>query len=251
MSGGKTTGGRPRGLVWTWVRRILLGIAAVIVLGVLVKVIQVATLDWRTGRDATAAFEQQRASGDQALADLDSLLERDLGTPVTHRATGYTCKVDHRDRGWFVDHYYQECTWDRIAYVKVDDLDRLVEEYGGATAQGQRCPSLRLPLSDEDERFGYLPVRAHPAGSASEEAGSACRLPELTARASGDAFRPESSVVTEPVATAELDPASDWVVVESHVSFFRKDLGCGIGIIFCNQPMDRPAMPEVGDARGG
>lgn len=243
MWGGKTSRGRPRGRVWTWVRRILLGVAAIIALAVIVKVTQLATLGWRTGGEATAAFEQERAAGEQAWADLDALVERDLGTPVTHGATGYTCEVGHRDRGWFVDHYYQECTWDRIAYVQVDDLDRIVEDYGGATSQP--CPSLRLPSSDEDERFSYLPVRAHPAGTPRGADGGVCRLPVLEPRTAHSAFTPVSSVVTEPVAESELDAGADWVVVETHEPFFRKDLGCGFGIIFCSQPMQRPAMPDV------
>ena len=53
--------------------------------------------------------------------------------------------------------------------------------------------------------------------------------------------------VVEPVAAGDLDRSTGWVAVEHQERFFRKDLGCGFGVIFCNRPMGEPAMPRVGE----
>ena len=142
----RMTGGRGR--VGTWVRRILLGVAAVVVLLVVGTLVLLGTLGWRTERAATAAYEEQVEPGQQELADLAVLLERDLGAPVAHAARGLACRVDHADAGWFVDHYYQECSWQGIAYVAVDDLDGIVAEHGWETAAPEACTRLDLPVAD-------------------------------------------------------------------------------------------------------
>lgn len=56
------TGTRTRGRVWTWVRRTLLGLVAVVLLLVVGKGVQLATLEGRTARAATEALEASRES---------------------------------------------------------------------------------------------------------------------------------------------------------------------------------------------
>ena len=231
--------------MWTWVRRALLLVAALVVLAVVVKAVQLATLGWRTGREATTALAESREEAAGTLAELSTLVERDLGVPVTHAATGYTCRVDHADQGWFVAYYYQECTWLQTAYVEVDDaqLARIVDELGGVTSAGQDCPRLYPAFEDgADRRFRYTPVYVHPAGAE----GGSCDLPVLEPGPSGGDTRPAETVVLQEVPPTRLDPSKNWVSVEASQQFFRKDLGCGFGIIFCNQPMSRPALPPTG-----
>lgn len=238
------TDGKTRGQVWRWVRRILLGIVAVAVILVLAKGIRLATLDWRTGRAATEAFEESRESGRETMAELSTLVERDLEVPVTYSADGYTCSVVGSDQGWFTVNYYQTCSWTRVDYVQVDDaqLERLVEELGGVTTRDEACPRLYPPFEDgDDERFRYVPVYAHPAGAS----GWNCELPGLQDTVSERPGSETESVVLEAVDPALLDPDQNWISVSKREQFFRKDLGCGFGIIFCTQPMGEPAMPEV------
>lgn len=234
----RMTGGRGR--VGTWVRRILLGVAAVVALLLVGKLVLLGSLEWRTGRAATAAYEEQVEPGRQELADLATLLERDLGAPVTEAARGLACRVDHADAGWIVSFYYQTCSWRAIDYVAVDDLDAIVAAHGWETAADEECTPLDLPLQEEDERFARLTVRAYPA----ERAGT-CRPPTLEEGSLGDSLRPTRAVVLDAVDPAALDPAQDWVVVTHEQEFFSKDLGCGIGLL-CDAPMSEPAMPDLG-----
>lgn len=237
------TDGKTRGQVWTWVRRTLLGLVAVVLLLVVGKGVQLATLEGRTARAATEALEASRESGRATMAELSALVERDLGVPVTHSADGYTCRVDHADQGWLVDHYYQECVWTRIDYVQVDaaQLERLVADLGGAATRDDACPRLYPPFEDEgDQRFRYVPVRAHPAGAS----GRSCELPVLEEGRRGGDLRPSQHVVLEAVDPEQLDPSTSWVTVQKSERFFRKDLGCGFGVIFCTEPMGEPAMPD-------
>lgn len=225
-------------------RRLLLFVLAVVVLAVASKAVRLLTLDWRTGRAATEAFEESRESGRATMAELSSLVERDLGVPVTHSADGYTCRVDHADQGWFAVNYYQACSWTRIDYVQVDDgeLARIVEEHGGTTSKDDPCPRLYPPFEEgEDRRFRYVPVYAHPAGAT----GRNCELPTLPEGSQGGDLRPSEHVVLQAVPPADLDPDASWVTVSKSEQFFRKDLGCGFGIIFCTDPMGEPAMPDV------
>lgn len=233
------------GRVGTWARRILLGALAVVALLVAGKALRLVTLEWRTAGAATEALEDSRIPAQQNAAELRSLVERDLGAPVTHSAEGVRCLVRSADQGWFAAYYYQECAWVTIDYVPVEpeELAAIVTEHVGAGSADQACPRLYLPVEEEDERFGHLPVHAFPPG----EAGRGCALPELEAGGGGDVVQPTETIVVEPVAAAALDRSTGWVTVEHQERFFRKELGCGFGVLFCTRPMGEPAMPRVGE----
>lgn len=225
----------------TWVRRIFLGIGVLLVVALIGKLIQLGTMSGRTTAAATTAMTSSAQTGAEELAALTVLLERDLGMPVTRSARGYTCQIGHRDQGWIVHHYYQECSWQGIDYFQVEDLDGLTEKYrlSATTSTPETCDLLFLPLREEEKRFRFVSAHTHPAGAT----GRSCEIPTMV-QGTAESFVPSETVVTQAVPSLDLDPDADWVVVSHEVSFFSKDLGCGIGIIFCTSPMSDPAMPD-------
>lgn len=148
-----------------------------------------------------------------------------------------------RDQGWFTASYAQVCHWLWIDHYQVEDAQALVAEHGLSGDSALDCPTLFLPLREEDERFSQVRARVLPD---QRSEATLCRTtPTLDSERpyvrSGD---PTQLVVLEGLAGEPELGGSDWVVVAHDEQFLTRHLGCGFGVIFCTRPMGEPAMPR-------
>ncbi|SJM56197.1 hypothetical protein CZ771_08360 [Actinomycetales bacterium JB111] len=233
------------------VGRVVLVLVAVVVGALLVRFGLQAVREWRAPgaiRDSLgAAVEEERAAfasdRDTARPEILDQFTARLDEPVTS-ALGYTCELRSIDQGWIVADWQQTCEWWTIDYYVVTDagVDPVLPE--DARRYGAPCSPVSLDSAHGREDEMAIDVVEVSPGQTDDD-GEPCALPRPgeanSSRERGVTLEPADETA---IGLADLGPEDRVVAVSYSREFYAEQLDCGIGLLFCNSPVDGPVVLE-------
>ncbi len=220
------------------------------------------------------AYHQVQISRQEKLLKSDKTFEEqkklisELGGGTTSVALSKKdiCFIAHNDSGWMATDYYQECY---IRYVQLftTDLtkDEIIQKLQSNTQRANLSTKTVVnslfgdvePSSYATEKYAqcvvykqnYSPSVVYiPAGfdASKYEFPQDCEAPSKT-----DVPGPAYAMADLSVKTyQDIDPSlvdtskiQLWTIYTS--KYYEENLGCGVGILFCESPRSKPAHPEI------